>query len=622
MNFWSLLTLLIILIFTVQQSEPNKIKLKSLKTVNSNKKLSQNKAGRRIAIIRCCGFKRCLPVKNATKTRSSVIPTSSTLVSKNEGSVATASFPNVATNPTGSSSSETTFDSKSFETTEVEMENSTALPVSSSNIFDSSTPEPEAAKEKTVSDVITQKNNFISTESVPTSESINLSSGNIASNFDSTTTNGAASVATATSLAISTTRSLNLTNSVISTKSTGSLTTNSKASATTKPTTTTLKAIATTTTTRTTLKTIITTAKAISCSLTCSNFNTFQAKSPLPKSPQSDGSVQKASKCNRQYFVSTVAASRNEAASRCTAMNMTLLTVTSLEELDCLASLKDGTFWTSGSNEDANCDLEKKYAWCSTGYNISTALVSSPSFWLPTNAPPSALERCLAVVFSTTPQKGMVHKNCVDQLPYICQFTVDCPRSHQCVKNTSLFDSKGDLMNKSSHGLWIDIGNYTYLFGNKPVFSVNLKNNLIKKINISQMSWLSNYLYCCALGMETLNIDNAAEQLGLTGMTLGKNSNNWKANFNYWTAGTKKGSSEFSWCEPTGPTIFDQGLTWEAGQPDNAAGNESCVHFRFILNSTGTVMTDRNCNSKFIFACKVQIIRMIKDLNYFDCSNR
>ncbi|XP_065345481.1 uncharacterized protein LOC135943020 [Cloeon dipterum] len=126
------------------------------------------------------------------------------------------------------------------------------------------------------------------------------------------------------------------------------------------------------------------------------------------------------------------------------------------------------------------------------------------------------------------------------------------------------------------------------------------------------MSWLSNYLYCCALGMETLNIDNAAEQLGLTGMTLGKNSNNWKANFNYWTAGTKKGSSEFSWCEPTGPTIFDQGLSWEAGQPDNAAGNESCVHFRFILNSTGTVMTDRNCNSKFIFACKAQRITPTK----------
>ncbi|XP_065345464.1 uncharacterized protein LOC135943002 [Cloeon dipterum] len=241
---------------------------------------------------------------------------------------------------------------------------------------------------------------------------------------------------------------------------------------------------------------------------------------------------------------------------------MKLLAVTSLEEMDCLASLKAETYWTSGSNEDFKCDLEKKYAWCSTGYNLSATLLSSPKFWLSTTAAPSTLERCLALVNSNNAaQKGMVHRNCKDALPYICQYPVDCPQ--QCIKN---------------------------------------------------MTWLSNYLQCCALGMEALNIDNIAEQLALTTFSRGFNTTTWKANFNYWTSGTWKGSPVglWSWCEPSGPVIFDQGLTWERGQPDNRNGNESCVHFRFIMNSTGTVLTDRNCSNSLIYACKQK---------FFDATN-
>ncbi|XP_065336698.1 uncharacterized protein LOC135937474 [Cloeon dipterum] len=123
------------------------------------------------------------------------------------------------------------------------------------------------------------------------------------------------------------------------------------------------------------------------------------------------------------------------------------------------------------------------------------------------------------------------------------------------------------------------------------------------------MTWLSSFKQCSALGMETLNIDNAAEQLGLTNMT-NVYKDKWKANFNYWTSGKiNKGSPERQWsfCESTGPTIFAPGLKWEAGQPDNTGGSESCVHFRFVLNDTGTTMSDRNCTNKYIFACKMQI---------------
>ncbi|XP_065346598.1 uncharacterized protein LOC135943860 [Cloeon dipterum] len=233
---------------------------------------------------------------------------------------------------------------------------------------------------------------------------------------------------------------------------------------------------------------------------------------------------------------------------------MTLVTVTSLEGLECMNNFEAKTFWTSGSNEDENCNIEKRYAWCSTGFNMSRKLIESEKLWLPPkNAIPSATERCLAVSISTnTSKQGLVHRKCDDALPFICQYSVDCP-----------------------------------------------------KLCIQDMTWLDSFRQCCALGMEALNIDNAAEQLGLTALAK-TNKANWKANFNYWTSGTWKGAPEkqWSWCEPEGPTVFAKGLVWENYQPDNKGGNESCVHFRFTLNTTGTIMTDRNCASKYIFACK------------------
>ncbi|CAB3388244.1 Hypothetical predicted protein [Cloeon dipterum] len=196
------------------------------------------------------------------------------------------------------------------------------------------------------------------------------------------------------------------------------------------------------------------------------------------------------------------------------------------------------TFWTSGSNEDLNCDTSNKYAWCSTGYEVSPSLLSSSKFWLSANTSPSTLQRY-----------------------------------------------------KTSYGFWINLRAYTYLFGNKLV------------------TWLSNWQQCCALGMEPLNMDNADEQTGLKGLTV-RFKDDWKMNFNYWTSGTWQGSPQkmWSWCEPNGPTVFPPGLIWEAGQPDNRDGNETCVHFRFILNSTGAIMTDRNCTSKYVFACKGNLV--------------
>ncbi|XP_065344303.1 uncharacterized protein LOC135942220 [Cloeon dipterum] len=287
----------------------------------------------------------------------------------------------------------------------------------------------------------------------------------------------------------------------------------------------------------------------------CSDFDKILVGKPTSKPSSAEGSVLTATLCKKKYFVSSVNVARNEAGLRCKAMDMSLLAVTSVEELKCLASLKEvvGSFWTGGSNVDEKCESGKRYGWCSTGHIMSSALVSLSNFWMPSDVPPSNLESCLAVLISSPEKKGMVHRNCDDLLPYICQFAVNCPKT--CTKN---------------------------------------------------MSWEASWRQCCALGMQTLKIDDAEEQAGLTNMTV-VFKDAWKANFNYWTSGTWKGApvGEWSWCDINGPTILDQGLSWESGQPDNKNGNESCIHFRFVLNSTGTVLTDRNCASKYIYACKV-----------------
>jgi hypothetical protein len=81
----------------------------------------------------------------------------------------------------------------------------------------------------------------------------------------------------------------------------------------------------------------------------------------------------------------------------------------------------------------------------------------------------------------------------------------------------------------------------------------------------------------------------------------------WKFNYNYWTAGMKNScNSSFSWCSATNDTItqISNNLAWDKNQPDNLGGNETCLHLK-ILKTGGLTLTDKNCASKFIAACKV-----------------
>ncbi|CAB3386909.1 Hypothetical predicted protein [Cloeon dipterum] len=519
------------------------------------------KTSRRMAIIKCCGIKRCLPKSGAKRPQTTMREisklASSLPASLNRTFASTGSSSDVNVAPT-------------FTEPNVDMTDQ-RLDSSSITIGDTS----EGTEPIDIIEITTTQRNIVSANKNSPTPAVASTFRPVFESNSSALTTGISVTTTSSSSAVTTTTEVTTKSSPLTT---------GLAKTMTQTTFTTIKAVTTTSTTTTTIA-------PKSCSMMCKDFDKFLLGKPTSKPSSAEGSVLTATLCKKKYFISSVNVARNEAGLRCKAMDMSLLAVTSVEELNCLASLKTvvGSFWTGGSNVDEKCESGKKYGWCSTGHNMSSALVSLTNFWMPSDVPPSSLENCLAVLISSPEKKGMVHKNCDDLLPYICQFAVNCPKT--CTKNTSLFDTTGNLMNKTSYGIWIDIGKYTYLLGNKP------------------MNWEASWRQCCALGMQTLKINDAVEQAGLTNMTVVL-KDDWKANFNYWTSGTWKGApvGEWSWCDSNGPTILDQGLTWESGQPDNKNGNESCIHFRFVLNSTGTILTDRNCASKYIYACKMPIL--------------
>jgi hypothetical protein len=53
-------------------------------------------------------------------------------------------------------------------------------------------------------------------------------------------------------------------------------------------------------------------------------------------------------------------------------------------------------------------------------------------------------------------------------------------------------------------------------------------------------------------------------------------------------------------------------MTWAANQPDNRAGIDDCLHMRLFKDKKGIEFWDRNCSDKFVVACEVFEINIIK----------
>jgi hypothetical protein len=76
---------------------------------------------------------------------------------------------------------------------------------------------------------------------------------------------------------------------------------------------------------------------------------------------------------------------------------------------------------------------------------------------------------------------------------------------------------------------------------------------------------------------------------------------------NYWTGGAQRDcKGQWTWCAGSNKVTIKESLYWAYNQPDNKAGGDDCIHMRLLQNTTGIVLSDRNCSDKYIVACEVR----------------
>jgi hypothetical protein len=92
----------------------------------------------------------------------------------------------------------------------------------------------------------------------------------------------------------------------------------------------------------------------------------------------------------------------------------------------------------------------------------------------------------------------------------------------------------------------------------------------------------------------------------------------WKGPVNFWMGGRrsentlKNTTGGFNWCSLENSTeLVNDHVRWQPGQPDNLGGNQNCLHLKILKKYSNAVVSDRNCSSKFTFACQVRF----SDLN-------
>jgi len=90
---------------------------------------------------------------------------------------------------------------------------------------------------------------------------------------------------------------------------------------------------------------------------------------------------------------------------------------------------------------------------------------------------------------------------------------------------------------------------------------------------------------------------------------------NWKGNLNYWTGGVQGCKGFWGWCSGSELQPFTSNLSWGMGQPEHKKEKENCLHLRVTQNSSGVLLSDRECKDKYIFACEAKIVTIIYGKN-------
>ncbi|XP_059483401.1 uncharacterized protein LOC132201331 isoform X2 [Neocloeon triangulifer] len=265
----------------------------------------------------------------------------------------------------------------------------------------------------------------------------------------------------------------------------------------------------------------------------------------------------------------------------CLRLDMVLLAVETLLELLAIEktiwsidSTSAKRYWTSG-------DFCSDYNWCSSNLTkVQEVLV--PEYWQGSTIPQISANRCVTLEYFNK-KAGLSISSCNDTFPFMCEpkcSSPTCPDS--CQANTSLFENS-TLKKPEQHGYWASTCGSVYLF------TKYLGN------------WSESHAKCCSLGMTTIALETMDELNCLSNFT----SKNWGYNFNYWTAGTSAGcKGQWAWCSSTISVPMMGNMTWASNQPDNADGNEKCMHMKLLQNNTGIVVSDRNCSKLFVIACE------------------
>ncbi|XP_065343093.1 uncharacterized protein LOC135941463 [Cloeon dipterum] len=168
--------------------------------------------------------------------------------------------------------------------------------------------------------------------------------------------------------------------------------------------------------------------------------------------------------------------------------------------------------------------------------------------------------------------------------PYLCEPTGDFQDSClalKCKKRSTLFDANGNIKDGEKYGNWTRTCNKLYLYSGK------------------LGTWQQNWDFCCRLGMHPIWFSSASDFECLSNST----KVNWTLNYNYWTAGRAMGTwGRWAWCP--GAVNLPDSLSWAPGQPDNNQTNENCLHLQVTKNSSGVLLSDRNCSHKYVMACQ------------------
>jgi len=97
----------------------------------------------------------------------------------------------------------------------------------------------------------------------------------------------------------------------------------------------------------------------------------------------------------------------------------------SLHFFNCIKAkiVKDAqelVFWTSGSDEGENCDVNRKYSWCSTGSVFPETDLAQRNNWLDGPGLVSGSGRCLAMAVNAS-SAALTHADCSERKPFLCQ---------------------------------------------------------------------------------------------------------------------------------------------------------------------------------------------------------